>query len=336
VRLAVLRDENDKRTRLRFMMPYTVQKPSGGVGPSIMRAWANVFGPNGSPLIDGDDAAGVCEELLEILARPHLNLPQVLVLPQIYADGAAARTLRMAALARDFPVYVTTPQTRAVLDTELDGEAYLKTTLTAHHRRGYGRLKRRLSEHGTLEFNIARDPDSVFQRMEEFILLEVSGWKGRKQTALLSDRMQTAFARETVNSFAERDMARIMTLDLNGRAVASLIVLIEAGIAHTWKIAFNESLERFSPGMLLIIEATKSFIDDPNVKSADSCAVPEHPMMNRIWSDRKALQTLVIGLGPQTDRIARQAASQIDLYDRTRLAARSLRDRLRTMLQARR
>jgi hypothetical protein len=57
--------------------------------------------------------------------------------------------------------------------------------------------------------------------------------------------------------------------------------------------------------------------------------------MDRVWSGRKALQTVVIGLGSQTDRVARQVASQIDLYDRTRLAARSLRERLRTIIGGR-
>lgn len=331
VRLAVLRDDNGTRTRLRLVMPYVIERPAIGVGPTILRSWANVFGPNGTPLIDGDDPAAVADEFLEILARPHLNLPNVLVIPQVYADGQAGRVLRTAALARDYPVYLTQPQSRAVLASDLDGDAYINSVFSSHHRRGFSRLLRRLSDFGTVSFNMARDPDSVFQQMEEFLLLEVRGWKGRKRTALTSDRLQAAFAREAINGLAERDMVRIMTLNINGKAIASLLIMIEAGTAYTWKIAYDEAFAAFSPGMLLMIEATKMLLDDPNVTDADSCAVPNHSMMNRVWAERRHHLTIVIGLGPQTDRVARQAFSQIELYDRTRFVARSMRDRLRAV-----
>ncbi|MGL4405570.1 MAG: GNAT family N-acetyltransferase [Notoacmeibacter sp.] len=330
VRLAVLRDDAGKSTRLRLVMPYVVERPVIGVGPNILRSWANVFGPNGTPLIDCDDPAAVADEFLEILSRPHLGLPSVLVIPQAYSDGAAGRVLRTAALARDFPVFLTQPHTRAVLASELSGEDYIKTVFSSHHGRGYSRLLRRLEEHGTVSFSVARDRDSVFRRLEEFLLLEMRGWKGRNRTALTSDRLHAAFAREAINGMADRDMVRIVTLDINGKAIASLLVMIESGTAYTWKIAYDEAFSNYSPGMLLMIEATKLLLDDPNVTMADSCAVPNHPMMDRVWSERRELQTIVIGLGTQTDRLARQAFSQIELYDRTRTVARSLRDRLKS------
>ncbi len=334
VRLAVLRDNNDKSTRLRFVMPYVIERPAVGVGPSILRSWANVFGPCGTPLIDCDDPVAVAGEFLEILSRPHLNLPSVLVIPKVYMDGQPGRVLRTAALARDFPVYLTQPQTRAVLASDLDGDSYINSVFSSHHRRGFARLMRRLGGFGTVAFHVARDRDSVFRRMEEFLLLEARGWKGRKRTALISDRLHAAFAREAINGLADRDMVRIMTLNVNGKAIASLLIIIEAGTAYTWKIAYDEDFSAFSPGMLLMIEATKMLLDDPNVANADSCAVPNHPMMDRVWAQRRQLQTIVIGLGPQTDRVARQAFSQIELYDRTRIAARTLRDRLRAMFPA--
>ncbi len=329
VRLAVLRDDDGARSRLRLVMPYVVQRPVIGVGPPILRSWANVFGPNGTPLIDCDDPAAVADEFLEVLSRPHLNLPSVLVMPQVYVDGQAGRVMRTAALARDFPVYLTQPQSRAVLASDLDGNNYIQSVFSSHHRRGFSRLLRRLADFGKVSIGLARDRDSVFRRMEEFLLLEARGWKGRKRTALTSDRLQAAFAREAINGLADRDMVRIATLDINGKAIASLLIMIEAGTAYTWKIAYDEAYSAYSPGMLLMIEATKMLLDDPNVTNADSCAIPNHPMMDRVWAERRQLQTIIIGLGPQTDRVARQAFTQIELYDRTRVAARSMRDRLR-------
>jgi hypothetical protein len=65
----------------------------------------------------------------------------------------------------------------------------------------------------------------------------------------------------------------------------------------------------------------------------DSCAVPDHPMVSRLWSERKPFGTLVIGMTPATDRITRQAASQLHLYRETRNFARLVRNRVRKLFK---
>ena len=69
--------------------------------------------------------------------------------------------------------------------------------------------------------------------------------------------------------------------------------------------------------------------------TTDSCAVPDHPVMSRLWSERKPIGTLVIGMTPDADRLARQAASQLHLYRETRNMARLLRNRVRRLLRRR-
>ncbi|RUX68883.1 GNAT family N-acetyltransferase, partial [Mesorhizobium sp. M7A.F.Ca.CA.004.08.2.1] len=63
-----------------------------------------------------------------------------------------------------------------------------------------------------------------------------------------------------------------------------------------------------------------------------SCAVPDHPVMSRLWAERKPMGTLVIGLAPDADRLTRQAASQLHLYRETRNMARLLRNRMKSLL----
>ena len=50
-------------------------------------------------------------------------------------------------------------------------------------------------------------------------------------------------------------------------------------------------MPHFSPGTLLMIEVTKQHLDDPNIMTTDSCAVPDHPVMSRLWSERKPIGT---------------------------------------------
>ncbi|TPK77431.1 GNAT family N-acetyltransferase [Mesorhizobium sp. B2-4-15] len=335
VRLAVIRDGDEYRNRLRLLVPFSVERPVVPLGVPVMRTWSSPFGPLGTPLIDRDDPVGVVEDFFSMLSRPHLKLPKVFVLPDIWLDGPVASLLGTVAETRGL-MLVTTGQTpRPVLESQADGDAYLKASLRSHHYREFRRLKRRLADLGRLEHIVARGPEEIRHAIESFLTLEAAGWKGRERTAMAIDRYRAAFAREAVHRLAEQDMCRIHSLTLDGRTIACLIVFVESGIAYTWKTAYEETLAAYSPGTLLMIEVTRRHLDDPNIMMTDSCAVPDHPVMSRLWSERKPIGTLVIGLTPDADRLARQAASQLHLYRETRNMARLLRNRMKSLLRRR-
>jgi CelD/BcsL family acetyltransferase involved in cellulose biosynthesis len=332
VRLAVIRDGDEYRNRLRLLVPFSVERPVVPLGVPVMRTWSSPFGPLGTPLVDRDDPVGVIEDFFSMLSRPHLKLPKVLVLADIRLDGPVASLLATVAETRGL-MLVTTGQTqRPALESELDGDDYLKASLRSHHYREFRRLKRRLGDLGKLEHVVARGPEDIRHAIESFLTLEAAGWKGRERTAMAIDRYRAAFAREAVHRLAEQDMCRIHSLTLDGRTIACLIVFIEAGVAYTWKTAYDETLASYSPGTLLMIEVTRQHLDDPNIMMTDSCAVPDHPVMSRLWAERKPMGTLVIGLTPDADRLTRQAASQLHLYRETRNMARLLRNRMTSLL----
>ncbi|MDT6939557.1 GNAT family N-acetyltransferase [Brucella pseudogrignonensis] len=333
VRFMVMRDENEIRSRLRFVMPYTIERPGLPLSSPVIRAWATPFGPQGTPLIDHDDPVGVVEDLFDILARDHIKMPEVVVLPEMRADGAVAKLIRSVAIGRQLPIVSIEQKARPFLESKLDGETYIKHAIGSHHRRDYSRLWRRLAEKGNLVHRIARTPDEIRFAFEHFLTLEARGWKGRRGTAMAVDRFRAAFAREAVNNLAERDCARIHTLELDGRVIAILIVFTVSGEAWTWKTAYDETLRAYSPGTLLMIEVVKNHLEDPNITRTDSCAVPDHPVMSRLFGERETIETLVIGLHPGVDKQVRQAASQIHLYQRTRNLTRIIRNRIRNFAE---
>jgi hypothetical protein len=335
VRLAVIRDGDEYKNRLRLLVPFSVERSPVPVGVSIMRTWANPFGPLGTPLVDRDDPGGVIEDFFDMLSRSHLKLPKVLVLPDMRLDGAVASMLESVAESRGLPLVTTGRFERPFLESRLDGDAYLKSALNKHHYGEYRRLKRRLAEQGELVHSVARGPEEIRPAIEGFLALEAAGWKGRQRTAMVIDRYRAAFAREAVHGLAEHDLCRIHSLTSGGKLIASLIVFVEAGVAYTWKTAYDENYSTFSPGVLLMIEVTKQHLEDPNIEMTDSCAVPDHPMVSRLWSELKPFGTLVIGMTPAADRITRQAASQLHLYRETRNFARLVRNRVRELFRRR-
>lgn len=331
IRLAIIRDENETHSRLRLLMPFSVERPGFAIGAPIIRAWSNHFGPLGTPLVDAESAGEVMDHFLEALGRDEMRLPSVLVLPDIRLKGPFAQMARAIAMSRNLPVDVTGEQARPMLESLLDGEAYLKNSIKSSHMREMRRQWGHLEKLGRVSYEVARQPQDIRLRMEEFLLLEASGWKGKKRTAMLSDRLRAAFAREAVNNLAEIDAARIHTIDLDGKAIASMIVLLMNGDAYTWKTAFNEEYSRYSPGKILTAQITDWHLDDANIVRTDSCAVPDHPIMSRLWQEREAMGTLIIGLKPNSDREVRQVGTQLHLYENTRSVAKKIRDKIMSL-----
>jgi hypothetical protein len=328
VQLALIRDETERSSRMRFLMPFSVEKPGFALGAPILRAWSNPYGPLGTPLVDAEDAAETLDNLLEALGHQQTSLPKVLVLPDLRLSGRFSQLIRAVAVARNLPVSLTGTYQRPILHSSLDGETYLRQSLSAHHLRDMRRQWRRLATTGTLTHDVARQPADIRRRTEEFLALEARGWKGRKRSALINDRYHAAFAREAIGNLAEVDGVRIHTLNLNGRAIASLVVFLMAGDAYTWKTAYDEAYAGFSPGKLLMMKLTEWHLDDANITRSDSCAAFDHPIMSRFWRERETMGTLVIGLQESLDRDTRQVATQLHLYRNTRNMARLLREKI--------
>ena len=148
---------------------------------------------------------------------------------------------------------------------------------------------------------------------------------------MVADRYRAAFAREAINGLAEIDSVRIHSLALDGEPIASMIVFVSSGEAWTWKTAYDETYARYSPGKLLVDRLTEWHLDDLNILRTDSCAIPDHPVMSRMWTEREPMGTMVIGLDPRHDRDVRQVATQLHIYRNTRNIARLLREKIRGM-----
>jgi hypothetical protein len=335
VRLAVMRDGEDARSRLRLLVPFSVERPAVPLGVPVLRTWSSPFGPLGTPLIDRDDPVGVLEDFLTMLGRTHLRFPKVLVLPEIRLDGPVAGLLRNVSELKNLPLELASRADRPYLQSSLDGDAYLKQALSSHHFREFRRLHRRLGEQGKLEHTTARNPEEVRLAVEAFLSLEMSGWKGREGSAMAVDRYRAAFAREAVYRLAQGDLCRVHQLKLDERPIAALIVFVENGVAYTWKTAYDEAYAAYSPGTLLAMAVTRVHLEDPNITATDSCAVPDHPVMSRIWSERASVGTMLIGLTPGSDRLVRQANQQIGLYRESRNMARIVRNRIRKLIRRR-
>jgi hypothetical protein len=56
------------------------------------------------------------------------------------------------------------------------------------------------------------------------------------------------------------------------------------------------SFARFSPGVLLQRD-NLAMLNDPAIAMTDSCASADHPMIDHIWRERRAVGHVSIGIG---------------------------------------
>ena len=68
--------------------------------------------------------------------------------------------------------------------------------------------------------------------------------------------------------------------------------------AFYWKTAYDERFAAFSPGVQATLDMSRRAERDPGLTLIDSCAVADHPMIERAWRDRIELVDLAISLRP--------------------------------------
>lgn len=194
-------------------------------------------------------------------------------------------------------------------------------------RKEYRRLAARLAEQGACDAQSFAPGDNPAAWAADFLALEAAGWKGRGRTALAADPHAAKTLHGIFGSLAEAGKLRVWKLALNGKPIAMLYAIVEQGEAWLGKIAFDESFARFSPGALLVLHATERLFEE-GIAHADSCAVPDHPMINHLWRGRLAVADVMVA-APGFSALRFAASFQAERLRRAaRAAARRLRNRI--------
>ena len=196
------------------------------------------------------------------------------------------------------------------------------------------RQRRRLADHGERTFVSARSPAEIRRATERFLALESMGWKGGRGSALLEDPGLATFTRSMTRLMAEEGKCRIDSLEIAGRAVAIGIVITAHGHAHFWKTTFDETYAPLSPGVQLALEITEAQLADTSVTTTDSCAAPDHPMIDRLWPDRMSLLDVMIDLHPDEPAPFRAVYAIERLAVASRGRVKAVVQRARAMLRS--
>jgi CelD/BcsL family acetyltransferase involved in cellulose biosynthesis len=278
------------------LVPLRIERRRYGIPFPLLAGWMHPFAPLGVPLIDRDHVAAVVRAVLDHIASDPA-LPGVVLLPFISTTGSFACELRRSLAQRSGHFAAFGAHSRAMLVSGKGRGHDLDHVLGRKKRKDLARQRRRLAETGALRLDLGRTP-AIAPALQAFLDLEASGWKGRAGTAAAQHRAIEAFLRQAVTDLAAEGKARGARLVLDDHPIAAALTLSSGDAAWFWKIAYDEGVARASPGVQLALDLTAAFLADPAVACVDSCATPDHPMIDHIWRERLTLADYLIAVDP--------------------------------------
>ena len=216
--------------------------------------------------------------------------------PQLPLDCAATRALKAVCDSDGRQFRIVCREERAMLRSGPSPEDHLANAMSRKRRKELRRQRNRLDELGTVEIRRRRTVQGIDQWSADFLDLESRGWKGEHGSALASDPKTEAMFRKVLANAAQAGTLERLSLELDGRPIAMLATLLAYPGSFAFKTAFDEDFARFSPGMQLQVE-NLALLDDPDLAWCDSCAAPNHPMIEHIWRDRREMVWITVEAG---------------------------------------
>jgi CelD/BcsL family acetyltransferase involved in cellulose biosynthesis len=260
-------------------------------------AWRHPYSFLDTPLIDRERGGEAISALFGwTAAAPDTTF---IVIEQLGGDGPVASLVSDHLAERGARAARPVRYERAILRRRV-GEDYLD--VGAKHRREWRRQRRKLESLLGAEVvtrDRAGDPDAV----ADFLRLEASGWKGRAGTAFASIAGHAELFARLCEGFGELGRLQLLALEAGGRRLAMKCNLVAGEAIFCFKIAFDDSLGKYSVGMQLEIDNVSWFHERTDAAWMDSCADPTNAMINRLWPDRRAIGALVVPASPLRGRL---------------------------------
>jgi len=282
----------------------------------ISTTWDTGFLFSGTPLLDNKQPTIALKSLLSKCEQKH-NAKAVLFkkVQQTPRFNDTLNALTSSPVQRFTPFHI---HERAALKCDGDFETWFNTNFSRKRKKEYRRIRNRLSELGELVSTTWDDSMPITPWLDDFLDLEKSGWKGKSGTAIACNKSQEDQLRHAVEQMAQNGSLLFWKITLDGKVIATMFGFMENKQAWLGKMAFDETKSQYSPGVLVILDATKDFLDNKKVALVDSSADADHPMINNIWRDRIQIADYLVAT-PSTSDFLFKTIVKLEIF---RLTAR--------------
>lgn len=262
----------------------------------VIRLWKHQYCFLGTPLIRADVASETLSAFFDWFVFDE-DLPSLMGFRYIPGEGVFAQLFVDELNRRELLSFTEEYFTRALFRPTTNGKTYLENALSGKRRKELRRKANRLSEQGLLEYRELTPEGDVQAWIEDFLRLEASGWKGEDGGAMASTQTTRDFFVTVAVEAFRRNRLLMLALTLDGRPIAQYCHFVTAPGSFAFKIAYDEAYAVYSPGVQLMIEDIRRREKRPEIIWMDSCAVWNHIMANRLWTERRTIQTVLVATG---------------------------------------
>lgn len=257
---------------------------------AVFRLWKHSYTFLCTPLLKSDYEREALEAFFDWLQSAE-SPAKLMEFCSINGDGAFHKLLIDEFNRRAWLSFAEESYNRALLKPKA------KEGISGKHKKELRRQQNRLAEEGLLEYVELTEAAQVQKWIEDFLRLEASGWKGQEGTAFASEKASKDFFETAVKEAFANGRLMMLALHLNGEPIAMKCNFLAGCGSFAFKIAFDESYSRYSPGVLLELENMRQVSAKPSLEWMDSCAVSEHFMINRLWTERRTITTILVSTG---------------------------------------
>jgi CelD/BcsL family acetyltransferase involved in cellulose biosynthesis len=149
-----------------------------------------------------------------------------------------------------------------VIDLSPGWDAVYRAKTNSKKRNLHRRRRRQLGELGAVTTTVARRPAELEPALEEAFHLHDLRWEGRPDGSGFATEVGRRFHRAVLRRLEAIDVPRIVTLRVDGRAVAFHYWFALEGGMYVHRLAFDPEVGRFSPGLVNTLDAIESAAEE--------------------------------------------------------------------------
>jgi hypothetical protein len=238
--------------------------------------------------------------LLDALTRASQEegWPGIVALEWAAHDGPVMDCLRRACRVRGLPLFTKEVWDRGVVRRGGRWERPLGQT----RGRKLGASRRMLGRDTHAEVTLVDrtlDPSVV----EDFLVMEMSGWKGRRGgLAFAKDAHKTAWFREWYARWSATGRLTVLCLQAGGIPVAiELFVRAGDGI-FCFRGAYDSNYSKYAPGALALVDSMAYLLEHTDAQWLDSATDEGNAFLLEILPERRTLSNVYVGVGGLLDR----------------------------------
>jgi CelD/BcsL family acetyltransferase involved in cellulose biosynthesis len=149
-----------------------------------------------------------------------------------------------------------------VLDVSNGWEATYRAKTDSRKRAHHKRRRRQLAALGKAEVVRARTIDELAPALEEGFRIHELRWRGRPDGSGLVTATGMEFNRAALRGLAELDATRIVSLLLDGKAIAFAWYFLVRDRAYLHRMAFDPAYSRCSPGLVNALDSLEAAAEE--------------------------------------------------------------------------